>query len=87
MDSVPMGRGEVKMRNKYLDSNNSKSPIGTCAFIFQLVFIIMKLVDAVDWKWWVVLLPTFVSVAYVMVFILIGLGAVTILNWMDKHDG
>ncbi len=41
--------------------------------VLTLVFIILKLTDVIDWSWWWVLSPIWISVAivFVMVFVMV----------------
>lgn len=39
-------------------------------FIFQFAFIILKLTNSVTWSWWVVLIPTWVTVIVFIILII-----------------
>lgn len=41
--------------------------------VLTIVFIVLKLIGTIDWSWWLVLLPTIVSVSfYIIWFVFIG---------------
>ena len=40
------------------NSNNSSNGIGFCGLL-TIVFIVLKLMDYIDWSWWLVLLPAY----------------------------
>lgn len=40
--------------------------------LLQIAFIILKLCKVIDWSWWWVLAPTWISIALVLVGIIIG---------------
>ena len=46
--------------------------------LLTIVFIILKLLDKIDWSWWWVLSPLWIS-ALVAVFLLIVFGAILLL--------
>lgn len=39
-------------------------------FIFQFAFIILKLTNSVTWSWWVILIPTWVTVIVFIILII-----------------
>ena len=47
-------------------NNNSSSGLGFCS-VLQIVFIVLKLLDVIKWKWIWVLSPFWVSIAVVLV--------------------
>jgi ABC-type bacteriocin/lantibiotic exporter with double-glycine peptidase domain len=41
--------------------------------LLTIVFIVLKLIGTIDWSWWLVLLPTIVSVSfYILWFVFVG---------------
>ena len=56
-------------------NNNKSSSAGSggvgITTILQVVFIVLKLVHVIDWSWWWVLAPTWISLAFVVVIIII----------------
>lgn len=51
-------------------NNNTGSSIGLLDVIL-VVNIILKLVGVINWSWWVVLWPLWVSIAIIIIFIII----------------
>ena len=60
--------------SSYVNNNKSSSAgsggVGITT-ILQVVFIVLKLVHVIDWSWWWVLAPTWISLAFVVVIIII----------------
>lgn len=54
------------------DNNNGTAARGGVGFVglLQLAFIILKLCNVIAWSWWVVMLPTIISVGLVVVVFL-----------------
>lgn len=44
--------------------------------ILQIVFIVLKITNTIDWSWWVVLIPSFVGIILTVVGVVI-IAAVT----------
>lgn len=61
-------------------NNNSSGGIGFAGFL-TIVFIVLKLLGKIDWSWWWVLSPIWISVLIVVVTVVIG---ATILAWLRK---
>lgn len=51
-------------------NNNTGSSIGLLDIIL-VVNIILKLIGVINWSWWVVLWPLWVSIAILIIFIII----------------
>ena len=60
--------------------NNNSSGIGF-AGLLTIVFIVLKLLGKIDWSWWWVLSPIWISILLVVVAVVIG---ATILAWLRK---
>lgn len=60
---------EVRKMNK---KNNSSSG-GIGATLLQTVFIVLKLCKVINWSWWWVLSPIWISIAIALIYILICL--------------
>ena len=45
------------------NNNNYSGGLGFCA-VLAIVFIILKLVDKIDWSWWWVLAPIWIPIAF-----------------------
>ena len=41
--------------------------------LLQVAFIVLKLCNVIDWSWWWVLAPTWVTLAQVLLILVIGL--------------
>lgn len=55
--------------------NEKKSAAGGCSIgttLLQVVFIVLKLCGVIDWSWWWVLSPTWISIALAVLLIVIG---------------
>jgi ATP/ADP translocase len=52
------------------DTNNSSSGIGFVSLL-TIVFITLKLLDKIDWSWFLVLSPIIISFALVLILIII----------------
>ena len=61
-------------------NNNSSGGIGF-AGLLTIVFIVLKLLGKIDWSWWWVLSPIWISVLIVVATVVIG---ATILVWLRK---
>lgn len=51
-------------------SDSSSGGIGTLDVI-QIVLIILKLVGVINWRWWVVLIPMWITIGMWVLFIII----------------
>ena len=60
--------------------NNNSSGIGF-AGLLTIVFIVLKLLGKIDWSWWWVLSPIWISILLVVAAVVIG---ATILAWLRK---
>ncbi len=63
-----------------LSNNNSSGGIGF-AGLLTIVFIVLKLLGKIDWSWWWVLSPMWISILLVVATVVIG---TTILVWLRK---
>ena len=61
-------------------NNNSSVGIGF-AGLLTIVLIVLKLLGKIDWSWWWVLSPIWISILIVVATVVIG---VTILAWLRK---
>lgn len=55
-------------------SNSSSSSSGGIGFVglLTIVFITLKLTNVIDWSWWWVLSPIWITTLIVLFFLLIG---------------
>lgn len=61
------------------NSSSASSGIGFCG-ILCIVFVVLKLVDVIDWSWWWVLLP-----AYGPPALLFGIAMMAFCVWYTLH--
>ena len=61
-------------------NNNSSGGIGF-AGLLTIVFIVLKLLGKIDWSWWWVLSPIWISILLVVATVVI---CATILAWLRK---
>ena len=47
--------------------------------LFSVAMIGLRLIGAVDWPWWVVLMPLYVPIGIVMLFFILGMLAIGVL--------
>lgn len=47
--------------SRYYNSNSNNSGLGF-GDVLQIVFVVLKLVKVIDWSWWWVLSPTWISI-------------------------
>ena len=41
--------------------------------VLLIIFIVLKLVGVIDWSWWLVLIPLWISLGlFVLVFVIVG---------------
>lgn len=74
-----------------MKNNNSGGGIGFLG-VLSIVFIVLKLTHVINWSWWLVLSPSLLSVAIVIVYAIV----VVAINskakkamktiWRDFHD-
>ena len=59
--------------SKYYKTNNNSTASGGIGIlgVLQIVFVVLKCLDLVDWSWWVVLIPTFVSIGLFIIAVAI----------------
>lgn len=63
------------------DSNTSNGGIGFVG-VLTIVFIILKLLDKIDWSWWWVLSPIWISTAVgILILTIIFIGYMVYKKW------
>lgn len=62
-----------------MSSKNNGSSIGFLG-VLQIVFITLKLCNVLQWSWWMVFIPAYISVGLTIILIVIGI----ISNWSYK---
>jgi uncharacterized integral membrane protein len=45
---------------------------GSAAFVLFVVFLVLKLTNAIDWSWWWVTAPLWAPVALVLLLVILG---------------
>ena len=55
--------------NKYGKSSDVSATLGVLD-VFQIIFIVLRLVGVIDWSWWVVLIPLWVTIGLVGLMLL-----------------
>lgn len=62
-----------KTRRRARMNESSSSSGGGIGFLglLQIVLITLRLLDVIGWSWWLVMLPTLVPVAFVLVYFLL----------------
>jgi membrane protein YdbS with pleckstrin-like domain len=63
------------------ESNSQRSSLAGTVFI---VFLILKLVGVIDWSWWWVTSPLWISIALFVVVLLVTLMAVSLIKLLKK---
>jgi len=53
-----------------MNKNSGSSGLGLSS-VLTIIFVVLKLVGVIDWNWWLVLLPTLISVGLWVIFIVI----------------
>lgn len=65
-------------------SNNSSSSGGLgLGGVLTIVFVVLKLVGVIDWSWWWVLSPLWISA---LLILLVIVGVVIYFAYEEKHD-
>lgn len=41
--------------------------------VLQVIFIVLKVLDLIDWSWWLVFVPTYISIVVISVLIFLVL--------------
>ena len=70
-----------------IENNTKKGGLGFCG-ILTLIFIILKLIDKIDWSWWWVLsplwLPTGIIIGIFLIIVIICIIGEFIKDYRDK---
>ena len=59
-----------------MSSENNGSSIGVLG-VLQIVFIVLKLCNVLQWSWWMVFIPAYISAGLTIILIMIAI----ISNW------
>lgn len=61
-------------RHNYTRTSTSSAGGGIGIYgVLQIIFIVLKLLHLINWSWWAVFIPTFISIGITLLAILIGL--------------
>ena len=62
-----------------MSSENYGSGIGFLG-VLQIIFIVLKLCNVLQWSWWMVFIPAYISAGLTIILIVLAI----ILNWSYK---
>ena len=62
--------------------NTNKGGIGFVGAL-QIAFIVLKLCRVIDWSWWYVLAPAFISIILVLIWVMVVLG---VALWQERKS-
>ena len=62
-----------------MSSENNGSDTGVLG-VLQIIFIVLKLCNVLQWSWWMVFIPAYISAGLTIILIVIGI----ISNWSYK---
>ena len=65
------------------ENNTSRGEIGFVGAL-TILFIALKLLDKIDWSWWWVLSPIWISICVALLIILIVIIFLLIAEWIKK---
>ena len=54
--------------------------------LLQLIFITLKLIDKIDWSWWLVLAPTWLPLLLFIGFMVVGMGIGLCRAWRKSRE-
>lgn len=60
----------LKRRNEMSNNNSSSNGIGF-AGLLTIVFITLKLIGKIDWSWWWILSPIWITAAFVLLCVVV----------------
>ena len=60
------------MNNETKTSNEVVGSIVLLLFVLQIIFVILKLTETIDWSWWVVLIPLLTFAGFMGVLVVAG---------------
>ena len=53
--------------------------VGTLGVV-QIVFVILKLVGVIEWSWWLVFIPLYISIGFVVLSLIVGLLIINLMK-------
>lgn len=48
--------------------------------VVQIVFIILKLVGVIEWSWWLVFIPLYISIGFIVLSLIVGLLIINLMK-------
>ena len=61
-------------RPNYLKTTKSNTGGGIGIYgVLQIIFIVLKLLKLINWSWWLVFIPTFISIGITLLAVFVGL--------------
>ena len=54
-------------------SEESKSSGLGISAVLQIVFLVLKLTGLIDWSWWLVLVPLWTNIGFILLYVIIAL--------------
>lgn len=73
----------MKRKSYYSSSNNSSSSSGMGLLgVLQVIFIVLKLTNLINWTWAQVFIPTFIGLGLLLIIIIVAL----IIIWGASQD-
>lgn len=70
---------------KKYQNNNTASGGLSLSSVLTVVFVVLKLCGLIDWSWWWVLSPLWISIGLVVVVILVVFIVSTIICWIEAE--
>lgn len=66
----------------YVTRSESKNTGLGLFSVLQVIFIVLKLCNLINWSWWAVLIPTWISLGLLVIILLFFVG---VAIWDDMH--
>lgn len=66
----------------YVTRSESKNTGLGLFSVLQVIFIVLKLCNLINWSWWAVLIPTWISLGLLVIILLFFVG---VAIWNDMH--
>lgn len=71
---------------KYQSDSNTSGSIGISTVVL-IVFVILKLLKLINWSWWWVLSPLWISTGLWLVVVLVVYGGIAIAELIERKRG
>lgn len=56
-----------------MSSENNGSSIGFLLEVLQIIFIVLKLCNVLQWSWWMVFIPAYISAGLTVILIVLSI--------------